>query len=59
MQLLMSDSDTAIACDKYDSIHTNPNILNVLYVDGHVSAVKDQDYEDVGCDTTSATGGGE
>jgi len=37
----MDDADTSVACDKAVSFHTNPNIINVLYLDGHVSAVKD------------------
>ena len=50
----MDDSDTAIACDRDFEAgavgtavgaavahHTNPDIINVLYLDGHVSAVKD------------------
>ena len=56
----MDDSDTAIACDRdfetaagaVDDVtavahHTNPNVINVLYLDGHVSAVKDGTVDNV------------
>jgi len=39
--LEMSNSDTVMACDKSTTHHTNPNVLNVLYMDGHVAVVKD------------------
>ena len=39
----MDDSDTPMMCDIDDDYHTNPNIINVLYLDGHVSALKGGD----------------
>ena len=51
----MDDSDTAIACDKSVSYHTSPNIINVLYLDGHVSAVKDGSATEGGCAPGTAT----
>ena len=44
----MDDSDTAVACDKTVATHTSPNIINVLYLDGHVSAVKEGTPSGVG-----------
>ncbi len=48
----MSDSDTAVACDTgLTYVHTNPNVINVLYMDGSVSTVKDKIRSTVGvCD---------
>ena len=38
----MSDAETAVACDSGTTyVHTNPNVINVLYMDGHVASVKD------------------
>ncbi|MBU0477884.1 DUF1559 domain-containing protein [bacterium] len=37
----MDDSDTPMMCDISTTYHTNPTIINVLYLDGHVSALKD------------------
>ncbi|MFH1904124.1 MAG: type II secretion system protein [bacterium] len=37
----MDSSDTVLACDTGVAHHTNPNVINVLYLDGHVAAVKD------------------
>jgi len=39
----MDDSDTPMMCDVSSTYHTNPDIVNVLYLDGHVSALKDGD----------------
>ncbi|MCK4401111.1 DUF1559 domain-containing protein [bacterium] len=48
----MSDSDTAVACDTgLTYVHTNPDVINVLYMDGHVATVKDGTRSNVGvCD---------
>ena len=45
----MDDADTAVACDKSTAFHTSPNIVNVLYLDGHVSAVKSGSATEGGC----------
>ena len=39
----MDDSDTPMMADISKEHHTNPNIINVLYLDGHVSALKGGD----------------
>ena len=39
----MDSSDTPMMCDISEDYHTNPNIINVLYLDGHVSALKGGD----------------
>ena len=36
----MDDSDTPMMADVAITHHTNPDIINVLYLDGHVAAVK-------------------
>ena len=47
----ISDSDTVLACDTgVDSVnmhHTNPDVINVLYLDGHVAAVKNKQASEV------------
>ena len=44
----MDDSDTPMMADISDEHHTNPNIINVLYLDGHVSALKDGAPDSIG-----------
>jgi len=43
----MDDSDTPMMCDNETTFHTNPDIINVLYLDGHVSALKGGDPDAV------------
>jgi len=43
----MDDSDTPMMCDISSTYHTNPDIINVLYLDGHVSALRDGDPDEV------------
>ena len=35
----MDDSDTPMMSDRLNTIHTDPDIINVLYLDGHVAAL--------------------